>query len=237
MEGEGNLRAGFSGHFGRALAVRRCWLRSNGYASYGRGNRLVNAPLRILSRRADLMSMPAPIYYTADMVRALPDDGKRYETVHGELLVSPAPRALHQEVVGRLYETLAVYTRAVGVGHVLFSPADISWSDDTLVQPDVFVVDRAQARTLDWSVMQSLLLAVEVLSPSSVRADRFTKRRLYQEVGIPLYWMVDADEQVVEVWTPGSTFPAFERGRLTWQPLGAGAPLEVSLADLFRPIP
>ena len=38
-------------------------------------------------------------YYTADMVRALPDDGHRYETVHGELLVTPAPGLEHQYVV------------------------------------------------------------------------------------------------------------------------------------------
>jgi hypothetical protein len=37
------------------------------------------------------MGMVAPIYYTADMVRALPDDGNRYEAVYGELLVTPAP--------------------------------------------------------------------------------------------------------------------------------------------------
>ena len=43
------------------------------------------------------MGMVAPVYYTADMVRALPDDGKRYETVHGELLVTPAPRAWHRK--------------------------------------------------------------------------------------------------------------------------------------------
>ena len=35
--------------------------------------------------------MAAPRYWTADMVRALPDDGKRYETVYGELLVCPSP--------------------------------------------------------------------------------------------------------------------------------------------------
>lgn len=183
------------------------------------------------------MSMPAPAYYTADMVRALPDDGMRYETVHGELLVSPAPRALHQEVAFRLARRLADYCEAVRVGHVMLAPADISWGKDTLVQPDVFVVDRAQARTLDWSVMTSLLLAVEVLSPSTSRADRFTKRRLYQEVGIPLYWLVDADQQVVEVWTPGSTFPVFERNRLTWHPSAVGEPLEISLSALFQPIP
>lgn len=36
------------------------------------------------------MDMVAPLYYTADMVRTLPDDAKRYETVHGEWLVTPA---------------------------------------------------------------------------------------------------------------------------------------------------
>lgn len=52
------------------------------------------------------MGMAAPLYYTAEMVRALPDDGNRYETVHGELLVTPAPRPWHQEVVDRLRDVL-----------------------------------------------------------------------------------------------------------------------------------
>ena len=43
--------------------------------------------MRHSTRRGDFMGMPAIVYYTADMVRALPDDGNRYETVHGELLV------------------------------------------------------------------------------------------------------------------------------------------------------
>jgi Uma2 family endonuclease len=52
---------------------------------------------------------------------------------------------------------------------------------DTLVQPDVFVVLLAEARTLTWSNVTTLLLAIEVLSPSSVRADRFTKRHLFRK--------------------------------------------------------
>ncbi len=193
------------------------------------------ALLQSLSRRDDLMGM-AVTYYTADMVRALPDDGQRYELVHGELLVTPAPRAWHQEVVQRIGRALEDYTRQVGVGHVFRAPADISWSDDTLVQPDVFVVPLDDARTLDWARMTTLLLAVEVLSPSTARADRFTKRRLYQEVRVPSYWIVDPDRRCVEVWTPEATFPAIEWGAVTWRP--AGAPLELTLRieDLFRPI-
>jgi Uma2 family endonuclease len=178
----------------------------------------------------------AVTYYTADMVRALPDDGQRYEVVHGELLVTPAPRAWHQEVVRRLILGLSAYTAREGVGHVVASPADISWTDDTLVQPDVFVVDLAEARTLDWARMKTLLLAVEVLSPSTARADRFTKRRLYQEVGVSTYWIVDPERRCVEVWTPDATFPAIEWQALTWQPAEAAEPLSLSLTELFKSI-
>jgi Uma2 family endonuclease len=182
------------------------------------------------------MGMASPIYYTAEMVRALPDDGHRYETVHGELLVTPAPRAWHQIVLGRLYNELMNYLKAAPIGLVLASPADISWGPDVLVQPDLFVADLDEARTLEWSAIQRLLLAVEVLSPSSTRADRFTKRRLYQEQWIPLYWVVDGDAHVVEVWTPDTQFPRFEHERLVWHPAGADQPFTMTLPDLFRPL-
>jgi len=182
------------------------------------------------------MGMAATTFYTADMVRALPDDGQRYETVHGELLVTPAPRALHQRIVRRLTTALDLYLTRQGVGEVFASPADLSWSPDTLVQPDVFVADLAEARTLDWSRMQHLLLAVEVLSPSSLRADRFTKRRLYQEVCVPFYWVVDPVRHEIEVWTPDATFPATERERVTWRPEGAAEELVLELGELFRPV-
>ena len=181
--------------------------------------------------------MAAPTYYTADMVRALPDDGNRYEVVYGELLVTPAPRAAHQLTVGRLHTALAIYLQTEPVGLVLASPADISWGrTDVLVQPDVFVVTLEDARPLEWKLMRHLLLAAEVLSPSTGRADRFVKRRRYQDAAVPLYWLVDAREQQVEVWTPDAEFPAIERERLTWHPTGATHPFTLSLAELFRPI-
>ena len=182
------------------------------------------------------MGMAAATYYTAEMVRALPDDGKRYEVVYGELLVTPAPRLWHQEVCGRLSAALRTYLDRETVGVVLASPADISWGRDILVQPDLFVVPVEEARLQDWSKIRHLLLAVEILSPSSTRADRFTKRRLYQERGVPAYWMVDGDAQLVEIWQPDAELPVIERDRLTWRPSGAAHPFTLELSTLFRPI-
>ncbi len=182
------------------------------------------------------MGMAAPIYYTADMVRALPDDGNRYEVVHGELLVTPAPRPWHEEIVGRLFEALREYLRHEPVGHAFGSHSDISWGRYVRVEPDVFVVPIDQARSLEWSLMRDLLLVAEVLSPSSGRGDRFTKRRLYQERRVPVYWIVDGDEGLVEVWTPDIEFPVVERERVTWRPPGAGRAFVLDLRELFRPI-
>ena len=182
------------------------------------------------------MGMAAPIYYTADMVRALPDDGNRYEVVYGELLVTPAPKPWHEIVQRRLMYALETYLRAHPVGEVLGSRADISWTPDTLVSPDVFVVPLEQVRTLDWSRMRDLLLVAEVLSPSSARYDRFNKRRRYQDAGVPIYWIVDPDELQAEIWTPPDSFPRFERELLTWQPRGAAEPFTLPLAELFRPV-
>ena len=182
------------------------------------------------------MGMPAPVYYSAEMVRALPDDGKRYETVHGELLVTPAPRAWHQEVLFRLAVRLDAYVETERCGHLFQSPADISWGPDILVQPDLFVVDIGEARSLNWDCMKSLLLSVEVLSPTTARYDRFTKRRLYQEVGIPVYWMVDLETEAVEVWTPQAHFPTIERELLTWHPEGTNEEFVLEFEELFKPI-
>ena len=182
------------------------------------------------------MGMAAPLYYTADMVRAMPDDGNRYEVVYGELLVTPAPRPWHQVVVQRLSLALGNYLEREPLGLVLSSPADISWGPDVLVQPDVFVVPTDEARTLTWSRMRTLLLVAEVLSPSSIKGDRFLKRLRYREAGVPLYWVVDADERTVEVWTPADDFPAIARERLQWQPAAAAQPLTLRLEELFRPL-
>jgi Uma2 family endonuclease len=181
--------------------------------------------------------MAAPTYWTAEMVRALPDDGNRYEVVHGELLVTPSPRARHQLVVIRLATALSGYLERNPVGTVLASPAGISWGrSDVLVQPDVFVVGLEEARTLEWQRMHHLLLVAEVLSPMTARADRFVMRRRYQEAGVPVHWIVDVEEQRVEVWTPDAEVPRLEDQRLTWHPLGADRPFELPLEELCRPL-
>lgn len=120
-------------------------------------------------------------------------------------------------------------------GEVLRSPADISWGGlpNVLVQPDLFVVPPQFGRVREWTEVAQLSLAIEVLSPTTARYDRFTKRRLYQEMQVPLYWVIDLEARRAEVWTPGATFPVYEERVLTWQPAGATEAFTVDLTAIF----
>jgi Uma2 family endonuclease len=162
------------------------------------------------------------------MVRALPADGFRYETVHGELMVSRAPSPAHRRVAVRLAHAVARYLAGTGVGRVLAAPAGLAPGPDTLVQPDVFVVPapRLRGRTAP-------LLVAEVATPVTARAARFTKRRLYQELGVPVYWVADPEAGAVEVWSPDAVLPLVEHARLLWGPSPLHPPLTVPLFDLF----
>ena len=78
--------------------------------------------------------------WSVEDVWALPDDGNRYETVDGELLVSPTPRLVHQQVVGEFYLGFGLWLRGAGkgIGVALMAPSDVILDAYTLVQPDLF---------------------------------------------------------------------------------------------------
>jgi hypothetical protein len=87
------------------------------------------------------MGMPlAPLYYTVEMVQALPDDGNRYEAVHGELLVTPSPFLGHQRLVGRLYLALAPHVARYRLGEIFMAPADLVHGPASIVEPDLLVL-------------------------------------------------------------------------------------------------
>lgn len=179
--------------------------------------------------------MPAPqAFWTAEMARALPDDGQRYEVLDGELHVSPAPSLAHQSIVQVLFEVIKPYAALHRLGWTLFSPADVEFSPKRLVQPDLFVVpDTGSGRPREWSDVKSLLLAVEILSPSTEWVDRFVKRPLFQSEGVPEYWIVDGASRTVERWRPSDQRGELVTELLTWQPRLDIEPLVIRLPELF----
>ena len=181
------------------------------------------------------MGMPQTnTHWTADLVRALPDDGKRYELVSGELVVTPAPAPLHQALLMALIDQLSPYLRSTGAGRLQASPADLAFGENEILQPDLFVLPASLPRGFRaWADVTSLLLAIEILSPSTARYDRIVKRRRYQRAGIPEYWIVDPDSRVIERWRPQDERPEVASELLEWQPASDSPALVLNLPKLF----
>jgi Uma2 family endonuclease len=181
------------------------------------------------------MAMPAARHFTAADLATMPDDGLRYEVVRGELLVTPAPIPPHQKLVTRLMLLLGRYLEAHGMADQLrTSPADLTLGPDTLVQPDLLVADTALAdRTRSWTDVTTLFLVIEVISPSTARADRTLKRHVYQSHGVPQYWIVDGEQHLVEIWTPDPTEPVTLRDRLVWRHPSLDTDCVIDLRGLF----
>jgi Uma2 family endonuclease len=176
--------------------------------------------------------MPRAGEWTVDDLRHLPDDGLQYELADGVLLVTPAPRPRHQRAVLRM----AVLLQA-GVPpdlEVFVAPLDFQPTRHRSLQPDVLVVRRADVG--EENVTTGVLLAVEVLSPSTRAKDLVLKRALYEDSGVPSYWVVDPDEPsllVLELQDGGYVETARVTGDGTAE-VAAPFPLAVTPTELLR---
>jgi Uma2 family endonuclease len=131
--------------------------------------------------------------FTVDDLEVMPDDGHRYELIDGVLVVSPAPSLAHQEAAGTLY--LLLRAACPPDLYVVIAPFEWRPSAETGIQPDVLVARRADLLTVDGlkHLVKPPVLAVEAISPSSRRIDRLTKLSVYEDAGVPSYWLVDPD--------------------------------------------
>jgi Uma2 family endonuclease len=128
---------------------------------------------------------------------AIPDDGKRYELLDGEVSVTPAPSPVHQRIVLALAVRFIEYFHARGIGEVFVSPLDVILTDRDVIEPDVVVVGRP-AQISHRGIEGSPLLVVEVLSPSTRERDRTVKAQRCARLGIRHYWIVDPEARRVE---------------------------------------
>ena len=185
------------------------------------------------------MAMPRPstAVWTLEKLHDLPDDGNKYEVVHGELFVTPAPTYDHQAAIGELVRLLDPFVRENALGHLTSSPADIRFSPKRLVQPDLFVVPLVNGRRpRTWKDVHSLVLVIEILSSSTAFADRNRKRRIYMDAPVDEYWIVDLDARVVERWMKGIDRAEVVADSLTWHPMQAPSALHIDLIAYFRDV-
>ena len=178
-------------------------------------------------------TLPERSMWTFADVQALPDDGNRYEILHGELLVTPLPSSGHQGIAmalsARLWQWCGEHT-----GWEVHAPGGMYVSETNWLEPDVCVYPVPRHTDGRWQDMPTPLV-VEILSRSTTKRDRHRKRPAYLSSGVGEVWLVDRRMRTIERWTAASEFPEVFQGSISWTPDVLLPPFLVTEMELFGP--
>jgi Uma2 family endonuclease len=145
--------------------------------------------------------MPIDVRLTYEDYCLLPNDGKRYEIIDGELFVTPSPLRWHQKVLANLLYYLTEFVKKRDLGEVYPAPLDVVFSQYDVVEPDILYISKARAQIMTEKNIQGAPdLIVEVLSESTAQIDRTTKLKLYARYGVAEYWVIDPTMLSAEIY-------------------------------------
>jgi len=144
------------------------------------------------------------VRWTISDLDGFPDNGNRYEIIDGELFVTRSPHWNHQEAAGAIVTELYLWSEQNGLGQAVMSPGIIFSESDNVIPDVVWISNQRLADLLDDSghLTGAPELIVEVLSTTEKdqNRDKKTKLKLYSVQGVQEYWIVDYQQQQIEVY-------------------------------------
>ena len=130
------------------------------------------------------------------------DDDRRYEIIGGNLLMAPAPDTWHQDWSRKLFRLIDRFVTKNNRGEVFYAPIDIVLDEENTVQPDIVFIATPNLQIIQRRAIFGVPeLLVELVSPSSVRRDRYDKKALYARFGVKEYWIGDPANKALEILT------------------------------------
>ena len=181
-----------------------------------------------------------PYLYTEDdLEQAREATSDRLELLEGEIVVTPSPSPMHQDVLGFLYTLFRRVIRDTGQGRVYVAPLDVALAEYTIVQPDLVVLlpDRRSVVT-EKRIEGTPSFVVEIISPTTGIRDRIDKRDIYAQYGVPEYWLVDALNGEVTVFAdPRDGHYQIEHTSREVVRSATMLDIAATLAELFAPPP
>ncbi len=138
--------------------------------------------------------------YTYEDYLKTPED-KRYELIHGELLMTPSAVPRHQLISGRLELKLREYVMKHNLGEIYYAPCDVYLDDENVVQPDILFISTDRLNIVGEKNIQGAPdLTIEIISDYSVHRDMVQKKKLYAQYGVPEYWIVIPKEEEIQMY-------------------------------------
>ncbi|MBJ7901256.1 MAG: Uma2 family endonuclease [Cyanobacteria bacterium RI_101] len=149
-------------------------------------------------------SAETKIRWTIPDLAFFPNNDDRHEIIDGDLYATRAPHWRHQQVLTRLCRALPAQDVNLRVGEVLAAPGLILAGEENAIPDLVWISQEKLTLCVDSAghLTAAPELVVEVLSqsPQDIARDRQVKLKLYSRVGVREYWIIDWQQQTVEIY-------------------------------------
>ncbi|MGL5677710.1 MAG: Uma2 family endonuclease [Cellulosilyticaceae bacterium] len=122
------------------------------------------------------------------------------EMINGKIYyMSPSASPFHGMIIGNLYMILRMHLSGKEC-KVFTDTIDVFLDESNRVIPDISVLcDKNKFTDRGYEGIPKLI--VEIISPGSIKRDRFEKKTLYAEMGVPYFWLIDPKNKTIEVFT------------------------------------
>ena len=158
------------------------------------------------------------LFTNDDVARFATDEFCRYELIGGEIIVSTAPRFIHQLLATRIVVEISKYLEKNPIGYAVATPGLIFSEYDGVI-PDVIFISHERCEEIlnekDGKFHGAPELVIEILSPGRVNArrDLQIKRELYEIFQVPEYWVVKPQQKEIEVFRLGKESEVYSKNQ------------------------
>ena len=129
------------------------------------------------------------------------EEGAPFQLINFDLVMSPSPLAVHQQILFNLSEIIVLYNINSRTGQWMYAPMDVKFDDGNVLQPDIlFISEERKAELIKDRVEGAPDLIIEILSPSNAYYDLRQKKELYEKYGVKEYIIIDPIAQNADLY-------------------------------------
>jgi Uma2 family endonuclease len=129
-------------------------------------------------------------------------EGTLAQLIQNELIISPSPFDVHQQVLISLAAVLHFHVKQHKLGELRVAPYDVYFDKDNVYQPDIIFISNIQTEKIKPNGFHGAPeMVIEILSPSTARYDLEEKKKVYEQYGVKEYTVIDPAIKSVTVYT------------------------------------
>ena len=126
-------------------------------------------------------------------------EGTLCQLINNKLIMSPAPKDIHQEILNRINVRIFNFLEKNKIGEIRIAPYDVHLSKQNILQPDIlFIKNENLHKIREYGLAGAPDMVVEILSHSTSHLDYDDKKSLYERFGVAEYFIVDPNSKSVD---------------------------------------